>query len=149
MRALRIGDNEAAIRRHTSTIDEHNIELDWLSSRIRALERSGSQSASVQVRRAKLTDEYVATRRSVRLWSICGADLWGEVGKFLHGTLRIPGCDLCQEDIESISSFTTRVNVILCLPMLQTCLTPAMGKADQRRVSGLRFQVSLKIPSGS
>ena len=101
-------ENEIAISKNTSTLDEHSTELGRLSSRIRALERDGSQPVSARIRRAKLTDEYISARRSMRLWPICGEDLWGEVGEFLHGTLKISVRDLYQEDIEAISRVTPK-----------------------------------------
>ena len=97
--SVSIRDNEATIRKHTTDIDGHSVEIDRLSSRIQALERSGTSHGLVQVRRAKLSDEYVTARRSVRLWPICGGNLRGEVGDFLHCTMKIPGHELCQEDI--------------------------------------------------
>ena len=104
----RIAENEMATRKNTSTLEDHNTELGRLSSRIRALERDGPQPVAARIRRAKLTDEYTFARRSVRLWPVCGEDLWGEVGEFLHGTLKIPVRDLYQEDIESISRVTPK-----------------------------------------
>ena len=61
------------------------------------------------MRRANLSEAYLAARRSVRVWPIRAdneVDLWGEVGEFLHGLLRIPEKDMSQDDIETI----TKVN---------------------------------------
>ena len=47
----------------------------------------------------------LVARRSARLWPIRAnndVDLWGEVGEFLHGRLRIPESDMCQDDIEAV-----------------------------------------------
>lgn len=55
--------------------------------------------------RAVLSPGYMKARRAIRMWPVLGANeeqIWGNVGDFLHGTLRVPTSDVNQDDIEDI-----------------------------------------------
>ena len=105
--ASRVSDNSAAITRHGTCIEEQGSALASLTSRVTALERSSQTGIAMPMQRAPLSREFLVARRSVRLWPIPGVgeqDIWGNVGEFLHETLRIPENELGQEDIEMITS---------------------------------------------
>ena len=69
-----------------------------------ALETGTSQPRQAPGR-AVLSPEYSKARRAIRMWPVLGADegqLWGNVGDFLHDTMRIPTTDVNQNDIEDV-----------------------------------------------
>ena len=121
----RVEDNSAEIATNAANIDKNaeavknqTTDIQRLTMRVELLEKAGPSSSKPQLRRARLSEDYLDARRSARLWPIRASndvDLWGEVGEFLHGRLGIPESQMCQDDIETVtrvcgSDITGRVN---------------------------------------
>ena len=105
-------DNSAAIMKHGTSI-EHGSALASLTSRVVALERGNLTSIAMPTQRGLLSREFLFARRLVRLWQVPGTnhqDMWGNVGEFLHDTLRIPENELGQKDIEKVTK--TRIDAL-------------------------------------
>ena len=100
----KISQNTGDIQRHEGDINNNKSTLMQLTSRVQALEGSGPLTHTLTAR-ADVSHEFVTARRSVRVWPNAQGglqDLWGDVGDFLHDTMRIPANELGQEDIEVI-----------------------------------------------
>lgn len=101
---VKISQNTGEISKQENQINDNKSALAQLTSRVQALEGSGRVPETL-VMRADLSPEFGKARRSVRVWPIAPGnlqDLWGDVGDFLHDTMRIPISELGQEDIEVI-----------------------------------------------
>ena len=99
-----IAANRADIMKQSARTDSNENNLEKLTARVRTLEMSGPRIEAV-LKRAVLSAEYQRARRSVRLWPVAGsndADLWGNVGEFLHGPLGVPEGDIGQDDVEAV-----------------------------------------------
>ena len=101
-----IASNAAAIAKNEEVTSNNATDIKKLTTRIEILEKMRPQPRSAAMQRANLSEAYLAARRSVRVWHIRAdnvVDLWGEVGEFLHGLLKIPEENMCQDDIEAIT----------------------------------------------
>ena len=98
-----IAANKEDMEKQCSRVDGHDVELEKLTARVRALERSEPRKSEVP-RRAALSEAYLKARRSVRLWPVVGttkAELWGNAGEFLHGPLAVSESDMGQYHVEA------------------------------------------------
>lgn len=103
--SIMIRDGAEAVERNMAGICKQKTEIERLTSRVSALESSGARQNLVALRRASLSADYLAARRSVRLWPVAARDeseLWEGVGNFLHGMMGISEDDMSQDDIEGI-----------------------------------------------
>ena len=101
---MKIDDNTEMIKRQAEAGEADREEIRKLSARMTALE-SGTGQPRATPGRAVLSPEYLKARRAIRLWPVLGADegqLWGNVGDFLHDTMRVPTTDVNQNDIEDV-----------------------------------------------
>ena len=102
--ATRIDGNVSEIKRHEESLIAQKEDIIGIKARLCALERNPGTTA-LQKHRATLSADYLRARRAIRLWPIRGRttnEMWGDVGEFIHDTLRISTDDARQEDIESI-----------------------------------------------
>ena len=103
--ALKTADNSAAIADQESELTRQRGELKAIRARVSTLERQPMPTKTVR-HRAVLSEEYIAARNSIRMWPIRGLsdhDIWGNVGDFIHDTLRVSTSDVGHEDIVSIT----------------------------------------------
>lgn len=89
-----IARNTEAIRAREAVAIEQRGDIDSLAARVMNLERcrNGTPEDPPGHIQALLSQEYSLAHRSIRFWPVPGTneeDLWGNVGDFIHGTLRV------------------------------------------------------------
>lgn len=96
-----IREGVEATKRNTESIYKQQTEIEMLTTRISTLEAPGVRQGQVALGKAKLSDDYLAARRSVRLWPVAASreeELWEGVGNFLHELMGISEEDMNQDD---------------------------------------------------
>ena len=102
-----IAKSAVATERQGALLEAQRTELARMDERLARLEAGGPVSTPANCpdgNRGK-SHAYLKARRSVRIWPVNRQDedsLWKGTGEFIHEALKIPECDVSQEDIESV-----------------------------------------------
>ena len=102
---VKISEKASAICRQDEALANQHAEIRTIQDRVAALERGSAPATRLLIGRAILSPEYMLARKSIRLWPIPGhteEDMRGDVGDFIHYTLRVPESEVGQENIVSV-----------------------------------------------
>ena len=104
--AASITANSEAIARNEKETSTQCAHIDALEQRMHRMERGEPQRPPVSHARATLSADYLAARRSLRLWPVDGEgqdELWKGSVHFVREVLGVPEVEVMDSDIESVT----------------------------------------------